>query len=84
MANKKTQLKMCWNLDSGKKYTYTLDDPDPNITKSAVTEVMNLVITNKLLMYNGALAESIDSSWIHAENDYDVPTTAVDGDWANG
>lgn len=77
-----TQLKMCWNLENGKQYTYTLNAPDPDITKSRVEEFMNLVITNKLLLYNNSLAKSIDSCWIHAETNYEVPTTASGGNWS--
>lgn len=68
----KRVLKMTLNTESGKKKTWTIEDPKSTLTKQAVETALNTAITEHYFLFNNSYATSIDNYYIYETNSVEV------------
>lgn len=64
----KRVLKMLFTCENGKTVTWNLENPNTGITYLEVSTVMDNMITDEFILYNGSRASEIKNAYIYETN----------------
>lgn len=65
-------LKIIINLAGGKTFTWSLADPKSNLAKAQVETLINDMIAESAILYNGVAAESMKDAYVYETNKVDL------------